>query len=620
MSREVSPDPSPELDASGLVARVAVITLVQNQDFPTAWTALHSIEQQLSSDRSRFVLINDSVDEDIVGRLRDLPHTEIIAPGENLGVAAGRNVLIKHALEWGADLIVTLDDDLLVPINYLEHAVLAMEMDNGPLIATPILLDYHAIASSIHSSEQIRGVEEGDTAPFMQSLSIEDVFHSWRQLDEPDQGSVLHHMGIREWERHYFAPLGSTARRLGDAVAAVVDLSDTDPGDSRPTELRNDELAVRSILANDKRLRRIDCAPGGSTIYRRSALEKVGLLEEAFSPFGYEDADICIRARRVGLQVGLLQSVALLHDLQSRHKRRDPLVGVATRAKARALLIRLHSDDRSVAATRAFDALVVGSLEANMYSHARGGAISAALAYVAGALAGVFAQLSSARRFNPTSGSDISPYITLHHPVTYLSDEPIDGLLPRVFSGSAPFTVPIRSTVFSRSLPFALSGRVSGTYRLDASGLLSVDDLAILIPGLFRLEVSGLIGGVPVDGRAVDPIESTVIHSLNVRVTDSGLIDAFENTRAWLGGWPSSGLLRSLAKNVAGDAGAAIREFLNPGNSAKALTIHIHPRVPLGIKDLQETPGGPWHISKTLGLTVRCHDPLVSATAMGTVD
>ena len=602
-------------DPAGGGRRMAVITLAQRGDFPTAWSSLHCLDKQLSTRRRRFVLLNDVPDQKLSEQLMTLPHTGLIQPGENLGVAAGRNLLIERALDWGADLIVTLDDDLLVPEDYLNQVENVMGPgSSGPGIATPILLDYHHLAASLQQPDEIQAVEEGD-ASLSSSMTTADIFDAWGRLDSDGRNEAVHHMGIRNWRRHYFTPLGDTGRRVSGALADVVDSRSPTAALPGQTELREDETAIAAALQESDPLS-IDSAPGGSTIYRRSTVEAIGLLEEAFSPFGYEDAEICIRAKRSGLEVALLRSVVLLHDLQSRNKKRDPLIGVATRAKARVLLVRLHSDDRSVAATRVFESLVVGSLEAGMYSHAKGGVISAALAYFAGALAGVFAPLSSVSPFGPTSRSDISPYITLHRPATYLSDEKVDGLLPRVFSGSALFTVPIRSTVFSGSLPPVLSGRVSGTYRLDASGLLAVDDLVVLIPGLFRLEVSGLIGGVPVDGRAVDPIESTVIHSLEVRATDSGLIDAFENTRAWLAGWPSNGLLRSLAKNVAGDAGAAIREFLSPRSSSKVLTIRMHPPEPVGINDLKETAGGPWHVSKTLGLTVSCDDALLSAAAM----
>ena len=80
---------------------MAVITLAQRGDFPTAWSSLHCLDKQLSTRRRRFVLLNDVPDQKLSEHLMTLPHTGLIQPGENLGVAAGRNLLIERALDWG---------------------------------------------------------------------------------------------------------------------------------------------------------------------------------------------------------------------------------------------------------------------------------------------------------------------------------------------------------------------------------------------------------------------------------------------------------------------------------------------------------------------------------------
>ena len=365
--------------------RIAVITLVQNRDFPAAWSAVHNLDPQLSDSRVRFVLINDSIERGIEDRLKNRPHTEVLVPGRNVGVARGRNLLIQRAREWGADLIVTLDDDLLAPSEYLELVSSAMDANEKIAIATPVLLDYHKVAERIHSPDEVRAIETGDTRSRAHTSTQAEILSAWRGLDETAGFEAVHHMGIRDWERHYFAPLGPTARKIGAAIAEVVDASSTDLSDRSPTEIREDPTLVESIRSGRNGAPiLIDSAPGGTTIYRASVFANVGLLEAAFSPFGYEDADICIRAKKEGLTAGLFPSLPLLHDLQSRYKQRDPLVAASTRAKARALLIRRFSWDRSTAATRVFESFVLGTLEGAMYEYAGGGSLAGVFAYVAG--------------------------------------------------------------------------------------------------------------------------------------------------------------------------------------------------------------------------------------------
>lgn len=356
----------------------------------------------------------------------------------------------------------------------------------------------------------------------------------------------------------------------------------------------------------------IDCAPGGSTIYRAETLERLGLLEEAFSPFGYEDSEFCIRARRAGLDVAVLRSTALLHDLQSRHKTRDPLVGVATRAKARALLIRLHSGTGSVAAERVVQSLIVGSFET---TKSPSGPIQAMLSWVAGAIVGTFSALSS----RPLGASGLNggeaACFQVNRANTAFSANEAHGLLPRSFSGTATFHLPVRTAPSGSKLPKTLAGTVSASYHFEDPGRLFLDRLSLSIPGLFHVDASGDIAGVSTDGSATDPIESIVFRNLEVAVTDRGFIDAFENARAWHGGWASTGLLRALATKVSGPGASELRRFLAPGSVARTLELKVQPREPVSVRDLTRIEGGTLQVARRLGLTIRCLDALGSAAS-----
>lgn len=597
--------------------RLAVITLVQRADFPTAWSSIQSVGAQLSTDRRRFILLNDSYDSHLESSLEQMPWTEVLCVGKNVGVAAGRNVLIEQAMEWGADLIVTLDDDLLVPCDYLDRLEVLMggkeSSTEGPDIATPVLLDYHAVARDLHSEDQIRSVETGQVAPFMRTLATHEVLEAWKQLEELGRLAAVHHMGIRDWVRHYFAPLGPAAQKLSRAISDVTAERGHSSKDLPPTELKNDQEAVRSAILGEGQVVEIDCAPGGATVYRRSAIERVGLLEEAFSPFGYEDAEICIRAQRTGSRVALLEPLIVLHDLQSRHKRRDPLVTAATRGKARALLLRNHGGDRSSKASLGMRSLVVGSLESSMYSHVDGGVMAGLFAFVVGALNGFFARSTiDGTGLQETRGDP--PFVWVGRPTIHLAETPdADGLQPKAFSGYAPFAVKTRPVPLAASLGSHVSGTASLTYLLDESGVLHVDSLRVSVQNLLELRVRAQLSGFSPDGEPVDPLSNTRLHSLEFDVVNRGFFDRFESSRAWLGGWPSRGVFRSMAAALPGREGAAIRAFLGPWSGPSSLHVEILPDEPFGYDDLNVIDGGPWHFLRRLGIRVRTEGVLPSA-------
>jgi GT2 family glycosyltransferase len=589
--------------------RIAVITLVQRSDFPSAWSSLRTLEGQLSSTRRRFLLVNDSPDSELMSSLDSLAHTSVSTHGHNIGVAAGRNDLLRRALDWGADLIVTLDDDLLVPIDYLDRVEEAMEMDAAPAIATPILLDYHQIAPLFQSPDEVMAVETGSTRDFEFPFESAVLMSLVKSLDEHARKEAVHHLGVRDWASHYFAPLGHTGRSVLRALNSVAKCQTVVSLDEK-TYLGDDPATIESAFAGGDPMP-IDCAPGGSMVYRAAVLDQLGLLEEAFSPFGYEDSEFCIRARRAGLNVAVLRSTALLHDLQSRHKTREPLVVGATRAKARALLIRLHSDGRSVATERALESLIIGSLET---TSSPSGPIQSMLSWIAGVIVGTFSQLSTEPLGASGIGGGEPACLQVDGVVSTLRLSDTRGFLPRAFSGAATFSLPVRTAPHGPRLPKNLAGRMGASYHFENPDRLCLDRLSITVPGLLDVEVRGEIDGVSADGSATDPVESIVFRTLEMVVTDRGFVDAWENTRAWHGGWGSTGLLRTLASKTSGPSGIALRRFLAPG-SARTLEVKIQPAEPVSVRDLTRIEGGTLQVARRLGLTVSCFDALGSASS-----
>jgi len=58
---------------------------------------------------------------------------------------------------------------------------------------------------------------------------------------------------------------------------------------------------------------RFDYLGGACCIYRKAVFERIGLLDEGFSPAYYEDVDICIRARKAGFKLTWLPTVKIKH-------------------------------------------------------------------------------------------------------------------------------------------------------------------------------------------------------------------------------------------------------------------------------------------------------------------
>ena len=57
----------------------------------------------------------------------------------------------------------------------------------------------------------------------------------------------------------------------------------------------------------------VDAVYGACFLIRRMVIERIGLLDEGFSPFLYEETDYCVRAKRAGYKNCTISSVMVVH-------------------------------------------------------------------------------------------------------------------------------------------------------------------------------------------------------------------------------------------------------------------------------------------------------------------
>ncbi len=59
----------------------------------------------------------------------------------------------------------------------------------------------------------------------------------------------------------------------------------------------------------------VDDVVGAVLLIKRAVIERIGLLDEGYSPFLYEETDYCMRAKRAGFKVVFYPSVTIVHNL-----------------------------------------------------------------------------------------------------------------------------------------------------------------------------------------------------------------------------------------------------------------------------------------------------------------
>lgn len=567
--------------------RLAVITMVQRDEFPSAWASLATVTSQLGADRHRFVLLNDRTDAALLAQLRNLPHTTVLAPGTNLGVARGRNTLIGAGIEWGADTLVSLDDDLIVPCDFLDRMTERIQSltaaGSRVGVVAPCVLDY--ADASVHDLETQASAVAGRPVPAISTGEIRSLIRQRFGKEVPV--TVAYHMGIRHWRDHYLYPSGRTAETLRGMACDFFGIGYP----QKETELRLSE-ARNVILEDAPEPILVDTLPGGVSAFSRELVDEVGLTEEAFSPFGYEDADFAIRAVKAGFQNFVLPSEIVLHDLQHRHRARNSVRVAASVGKGRALLMR-HCDRRTRIFEWVVEAMLLGISQSRVPVQGSAGrrapaAFRHALAYLAGLVVGVSAEFSTESApqdegslwRDALSRSDIGGNVRI-------TRTPTDDRIIRMATERLTLH-PLRSLLTGGGRD-SLSGRAAATI-ITSDSAIHVTSAILDFPGQIQVQASCSIDGIDPDITGSDRLLRKVrLRSASLRIRDQGFIRRLETTSAWRRNTPMrSQLQRLLSPPGSNPLTDAIHEFLSHDNAASTLEINAFPTAPLSIDMLSD--------------------------------
>jgi GT2 family glycosyltransferase len=102
--------------------KVHIIILNWNQREMTV-DCLNSLKKLDYADVEIVLVDNGSTDDSIEVIKENFPEITLIENKENLGVAGGRNVGFRYALQGSADYVLFLDNDTIVDKNFISELV-----------------------------------------------------------------------------------------------------------------------------------------------------------------------------------------------------------------------------------------------------------------------------------------------------------------------------------------------------------------------------------------------------------------------------------------------------------------------------------------------------------------
>ncbi len=316
--------------------RINVHILFMEHEEDVTLRAIDSVLGQLGPADRISVLLNGAHRPDLKDKMTSVHGINYYESDTNLGVAGGRNFLLQTQEGKTANYIVYVDNDAIIPADYLDEAVSFLDDHKDCGVMGAVVLKYHEIAK-YHPRlwQNYTGFLGGE----VWSVHNSDVAEL---LDSYHREALLDHIGSHK-----------------DWYAAYLDDEDTLDLLKTSLGLQNGREFISFNASNpDCRQAVIDPTidflevsniPGCCQAFRRSLVDEIGGLNDLFNPYGYEDADFCIRAIKAGYKNYTNLKTFMFHGTDERHANRHMTANFPNRKRtqnrAQAILDYLHAPE-----------------------------------------------------------------------------------------------------------------------------------------------------------------------------------------------------------------------------------------------------------------------------------
>ena len=314
--------------------KTAIYSLYQRKELGRASFFVRQCLPSLGETRQLLILVNDEGMDGFADYCRELsPYIHVLGGERNLGVAGGRNELIRYGLEAGYEFFISCDNDILFDEGYFAAIERAYERirktDAHVGLVQPVLLDGRRLKPALGLADVANWQEFGDGARLDKSLLQQPWSWFAAELGPEKANEAIYHAGISNpWVAHFSGTTPADASDLPwDASHEAL------YGTVRPTLRLAPEWLANALTVGAPV--RVFTVAGGITAFHKDAFATNGEYNEKFNPFGYEDSEFGFRATQKGLNNYLLCDVLAIHD---------PFMGVSNRElSSHATIARLRA-------------------------------------------------------------------------------------------------------------------------------------------------------------------------------------------------------------------------------------------------------------------------------------
>ncbi len=211
---------SPAPEEAQLVNRTILIVFLTEEEPATAW-AVDSLVGQLEDGDTLLLLHNGAEDRSFAAKYAGLPRVRYFEQRHNLGVAGGRNFLLRQSECKEADLVFLVDSDAIVPNDYLRKMTEFISAAPDAGVVGPIVLSFPHLRERLAAAGFPLGGDDQQISPVGAAFDTEVIRNVVAgQLEQAD----LDHIGTDpEWRKTYLSQENflEMVLRLCDAAPAT---------------------------------------------------------------------------------------------------------------------------------------------------------------------------------------------------------------------------------------------------------------------------------------------------------------------------------------------------------------------------------------------------------------
>ena len=280
--------------------KVAVYTLYQSHERSKVNVFIRNLKSELGENTQLFVLNNGLYDRGIVEHCHEESEfIEVLCENRNLGVASGRNFLLKEMINRDYDLFISLDNDIIIPNDYVQNIVSAYKTLKKKYhnlgIMQPVLLDGPIFREeTVHKYFDASTWDElSDRECSITAINLKDL------LTNRFRDGMFYHIGVTNVLNAHFGGV------IDESIHAELGSALTD-------HWRYSDLTVLEAIESGTYLP-IQTAAGGVTVIDKDVAKEYKYSKK-FDPFLYEDSELGFRLALDGKKNFLLTNSYCVHD------------------------------------------------------------------------------------------------------------------------------------------------------------------------------------------------------------------------------------------------------------------------------------------------------------------